>query len=180
MAMFFHTKQKSRKNSKRQAKTKLPRLLTIDAQVKDFFPFKIRPDTAKTNTSTKTSTKCEESSITLTSSLITMSTATASKLTETNREASLNSRASTQKVTTKPKHRERFPETPIVSGEAVIKHQKIPKSEYFRRLRTPDFKKYSPESQRQTPERKMLYKHYAPYYEEFCKKNLPRSMTNVR
>ncbi|XP_063678463.1 uncharacterized protein LOC134814297 [Bolinopsis microptera] len=154
MAMFFHTKQKSRKSAKRQTKNKLPKLMAIEAQVRDFFPFKIRPNSSKTNT-----TKCED---TQTTSINITTTNTISERTQP------TPRIPSQKVTIQPKPQIIISEDPETYPD--LDNLKTPKH---------DLRRKTPEFRRKTPERQMLYKHYAPYYEDYCKRTLSRSLTNV-
>ena len=164
--MFFHTKQKTTKSSKRQTKNKLPKLMTIESQVKDFFPFKIRPDSSKT-TASKTA-KSEYARSTINTSMVSMTTNTqlSEKVASTPRAPS-----SVQKVRIKSNPRIIISEDRAVSGN-VNCHKT---SRHYYRRKTPET-----EAQRKSPERQMLYRHYAPYYEEYCNRNLPRSLTNVR
>ena len=166
--MFFHTKQKSRKSAKRQTKNKLPKLMAIESQVRDFFPFKIRPNSSKTNT-----TKCGD---TQTTSINITTANTLSERTQTTPRIP----SSSQKVTIKPKPQIIISEDPETYPD--LDHLKAPKHDLRRKTPEPEFRRKTPnpEFRRKTPERQMLYKHYAPYYEDYCKRNLSRSLTNVR
>ena len=203
MAMFFHTKQRSEKNSKRQSKNKLPKLSAIDPQVKDFFPFKIRPDSAKTGNSktsnskldTTDSSKFDDTSSSVTTSTVTMTTKSRRLLssgthqnnfrylsgtkTHNNPQAS----PSTPKLTTKSNPRIFISEDPKLRAlsENVKPLREVRRKEGVCIRGSPETLSGRDSTERVCrPERQILYRHRAPYYEEYCKKNFPRSLTNVR
>ena len=272
--MFFHTKQRSEKNSKRQSKNKLPKLSAIDPQVKDFFPFKIRPDSAKTSSKTSNSkldttdsSKFDDTSSNVTTSTVTMTTKSRCFLSSgthqnnfrylsgTKNHKTPQAHPSTQKLTTKSNPRILISEDPKLRAfsENVEPLREVRRKEGVCRQSSPERLngrgsperlngrgsqerlngrgsperlngrgsqerlngrgsperlngrgsqerlngRGSPErlngrgSQERLngrgstdrvcrPERQILYRHRAPYYEEYCKKNFPRSLTNVR
>lgn len=200
--MFFHTKQRSEKNSKRQSKNKLPKLSVIDPQVKDFFPFKIRPDSAKTSSKTSNSklgttdsSKFDDTSSNVTTSTVTMTTKSRCFLSSgthqnnfrylsgTKNHNNPQAHPSTQKLTTKSNPRILISEDPKLRAlsENVEPLREVRRKEMVCRQSSPERLNGRGSADRVCrPERQILYRHRAPYYEEYCKKNFPRSLTNVR
>ena len=212
MAMFFHTKKKTGKDSKRQSKNKLPKLSAIEAQVKDFFPFKIRPDSAKTGNSKTSNSKLDTtdsskfddmSRSSVLTSTITMTTKSgrflSSGTTTQKNFRQFSSATTTQNIVQAPSTTEKHnvklnPQIFVSEDTKSLSETLIPLRETTRKegpcrrglpVKTMD-RRGSPEmmdrrgspERLSRPERQILYR--APYYEKYCKRNLPRSLTYVR
>lgn len=150
--MFFHTKRRNK--VKRQSKSGLPKYVTIDPQVRDFFPFKIRHDDVQT---TSTVTMTTHHSVTTT----TMTSLSRDDLINVRRQTSVETAKHRVTIKSEPKVANYVPETmkePAEKSCDVIRKYPLPEKQFLYRR-----------------------EHLNPYYENFCRNNLPRrARTDIR